>query len=399
MTDKYEAGRKKHMAWHKAQGDPWTWNVYEITTGPDTGGYIIVVAQPPVGRHRHLDGQVRRGRHGRRRRVDGRHAGLVAAVLLDAAELDQPPASGGRGAATPLASLTIYSVKPGHDAALIAAIGKLNAALTAGKYPLHSIWFRLSSGGATPGLRRGHATRQPGQLRRRGVAARSKSSWARPARTRWSRSSSTTSPASRPSSCSGARISATLQTNDCDCDCRLTMRGCATDAAICDRNLQSAIDLLAITPLIARAAQRAARASVGDCAVAYHRFAVDEDVLDADGVAVRILERRDVADRGRVEDGDVGKQTRRAGCRGPSARRARRGVTSSCGRPPPASAASPPARTCPGCARSVPHARGCDFESDSGPSSARAPESVSMETSGCASAVRTSASSMIEMIT
>ncbi len=42
MTDKYEAGRKKHMAWHKAQGDPWAWNVYEITTGPDTGGYIIV---------------------------------------------------------------------------------------------------------------------------------------------------------------------------------------------------------------------------------------------------------------------------------------------------------------------------------------------------------------------
>ena len=40
-TDKYEAGRKKHMAWHKAQGDPWAWNVYEIATGPDTGGYII----------------------------------------------------------------------------------------------------------------------------------------------------------------------------------------------------------------------------------------------------------------------------------------------------------------------------------------------------------------------
>ena len=37
-TEKYEAGRKKHMAWHKAQGDPWTWNVYGITTGPDTGG-------------------------------------------------------------------------------------------------------------------------------------------------------------------------------------------------------------------------------------------------------------------------------------------------------------------------------------------------------------------------
>ena len=42
MVDKYEAGRKKHMAWHKAQGDPWTWNTYEINTGPDTGSYLIV---------------------------------------------------------------------------------------------------------------------------------------------------------------------------------------------------------------------------------------------------------------------------------------------------------------------------------------------------------------------
>ena len=24
-TDKYEAGRKKHMGWHKAQNDPWSW--------------------------------------------------------------------------------------------------------------------------------------------------------------------------------------------------------------------------------------------------------------------------------------------------------------------------------------------------------------------------------------
>ena len=33
----YEAARKKHMAWHKAQNDPWAWDVFEITTGPDTG--------------------------------------------------------------------------------------------------------------------------------------------------------------------------------------------------------------------------------------------------------------------------------------------------------------------------------------------------------------------------
>src|ERR1700752_3429764 len=37
----YEAARKKHMAWHKAQNDPWAWDVLEITTGWDIGNYII----------------------------------------------------------------------------------------------------------------------------------------------------------------------------------------------------------------------------------------------------------------------------------------------------------------------------------------------------------------------
>src|SRR2546427_10829238 len=46
-----------------------------------------------------------------------------------------------------------------------------------------------------------------------------------------------------------------------------------------------------------------------------------------------------------------------------------------------------------------PHARGCDFDSDSLPSSACAPESVPTPTSGCCNAVRTSSSLMMEMMT
>ena len=38
-TDKYEAARKKHMAWHKAQKDTWTWNTWEVVSGPDSGTY------------------------------------------------------------------------------------------------------------------------------------------------------------------------------------------------------------------------------------------------------------------------------------------------------------------------------------------------------------------------
>ena len=148
-TDKYEAGRKKHMAWHKAQSDPWTWNVYEITTGPDTGGYIIVSPN-----HQWADIDTWAAKYNDADQADaaasmaGTQASSVLSYWTQLNAISRlPPAD---SSPTPLVSLTVYSVKPGHDAALTAAIVKLNTALTAAKYPLHSIWYRLSSGGATP---------------------------------------------------------------------------------------------------------------------------------------------------------------------------------------------------------------------------------------------------------
>jgi hypothetical protein len=42
MTAQYEQGRAKHMAWHKAQNDKWSWETWEITTGENTGNYAVV---------------------------------------------------------------------------------------------------------------------------------------------------------------------------------------------------------------------------------------------------------------------------------------------------------------------------------------------------------------------
>ena len=41
MTAQYEQGRAKHMAWHKAQKDTWSWNVWEYTTGENTGNFLV----------------------------------------------------------------------------------------------------------------------------------------------------------------------------------------------------------------------------------------------------------------------------------------------------------------------------------------------------------------------
>jgi hypothetical protein len=41
MTQQYEQGRAKHMAWHKSQNDSWSWQTYEIATGENTDGYLV----------------------------------------------------------------------------------------------------------------------------------------------------------------------------------------------------------------------------------------------------------------------------------------------------------------------------------------------------------------------
>src|SRR5437868_14488968 len=40
MDQQFEAARKKHNAFHRAQKDTWTWNTFAIQTGDNTGTYV-----------------------------------------------------------------------------------------------------------------------------------------------------------------------------------------------------------------------------------------------------------------------------------------------------------------------------------------------------------------------
>lgn len=42
LAPRFESGVKRHMAWHKLQKDPWSWETWEIATGPSAGQYLIV---------------------------------------------------------------------------------------------------------------------------------------------------------------------------------------------------------------------------------------------------------------------------------------------------------------------------------------------------------------------
>src|SRR5258706_12321647 len=69
----YQEGPKRHMAWHKKQGDSWTWSTWEVASGPDTGSHPTFSLGPPwedlhplganVGPGRAPDGDPHRNPH------------------------------------------------------------------------------------------------------------------------------------------------------------------------------------------------------------------------------------------------------------------------------------------------------------------------------------------------
>src|SRR5947209_20617594 len=40
MSQQYEAGRKKHMQFHRAHKDTWTWSTFAVETGDNAGMYV-----------------------------------------------------------------------------------------------------------------------------------------------------------------------------------------------------------------------------------------------------------------------------------------------------------------------------------------------------------------------
>lgn len=144
----YEAARKKHMGWHKAQNDPWEWDVFEVITGPDTGTYIIA-----SGNHQWKEMEDWNTKRGAADTADSLAAMGFAITSSQRSywtqlnSISRLPAQNER---LPLATVTYYHIKPGSDAAVRAAITKVSAALDAGKFPLSTIWYVLTSGGDGP---------------------------------------------------------------------------------------------------------------------------------------------------------------------------------------------------------------------------------------------------------
>lgn len=149
MIQQYEAGRKKHMAWHKSQNDAWSWHTWAVLTGPATGSYV-------VGSFEHnwkdLDG--------RDKFLQADAADAQASMGLSQAGSEQsyyryradlslsqqtfPPA--------PLVSVTHFMLEPAGINDFTDGIKKVNEGIKKTSFPQAgaSRWYQLVNGGESP---------------------------------------------------------------------------------------------------------------------------------------------------------------------------------------------------------------------------------------------------------
>ena len=122
----WEDAYTRHVAWHRAQNDPWGWPVWQIVTGERTGQYVI-------GTFDHDWTDLDRGELGARDRADAREnqnryaASTSVEIWRRRPELSRPP----EGDPPALAIAYYNTLHQGMLGAYSGAVRKINEAIIA----------------------------------------------------------------------------------------------------------------------------------------------------------------------------------------------------------------------------------------------------------------------------
>ncbi len=146
MQQQLEEGLKKHMAWHKAQNDPWASAVWSYISGEETGMYgggtfghkWEDFDNPPVDQAAH-------------------RADLVENIFPYQAPGTQlryykflPKVSKPLGTPAAMSQILIFRVRFGKSEEFASLIKKFHAAIEKTNWPVHYGWYVLVNGGPGP---------------------------------------------------------------------------------------------------------------------------------------------------------------------------------------------------------------------------------------------------------
>lgn len=149
MEMQLEQGRKKHVQFHKNQNDTWTWNVYLVETGLNTGMYVSSTCghawkdfddwEKRMGQADAADATTSMGPY-----IQSQTSGFYAYR----ADMSRAPMT---ALSAPLTAVTIFVLHPGAQNEFIDAVKKVNDALAKQPdRPRNSGWLQLMNGGEGP---------------------------------------------------------------------------------------------------------------------------------------------------------------------------------------------------------------------------------------------------------
>jgi hypothetical protein len=142
----YEAGRQRHMSWHKAQGDPWAWFTWEIVTGENTGTYVVGTFDHAF---KDFDGR------DDFQAADGADSAMNMGPFVESStqslylrRLDMSAPA--QGSPTKYAQVIHFHLVPERVDDFVDSAKKVAEAAKKTDYPIRPEWFQLFSGGMGP---------------------------------------------------------------------------------------------------------------------------------------------------------------------------------------------------------------------------------------------------------
>jgi len=147
MGAQYEAGRKKHMDWHRKQNDTWAWFVWQVETGPNTGSHLAGTFG-----HQWKDFDEWEKKLGEGDTADGAinlapfSGGGTNGIYNHLADVSRP----GGATPSPMSEVIHYQLNMGAEQEFKSAIKKIHEAIGKAGLDWHYHWYELMDGGEHP---------------------------------------------------------------------------------------------------------------------------------------------------------------------------------------------------------------------------------------------------------
>jgi len=148
MTQQYEQARAKHMAWHKSQNDAWSWAVWEIMTGENSGQFLVGTCghdwKDFDGRDKFQAADAANANS----TMGAYLAGETMAYYMQRPDLGPPTTP---GPPTPYLTVLHFFLKPEGISDFTEGVKKVRAGMDKTNYPMaRSNWYSLVNGGRGP---------------------------------------------------------------------------------------------------------------------------------------------------------------------------------------------------------------------------------------------------------